>query len=133
MGKIPHCVEDSEGEQKLPRTILRRNLDLGLLNTTDLPLHLFRRYQQVIFEKRDTDIFAHARLERLITELSPTTFIVCGAGQSQGIAQASSDLRNRDSRRRRRRRDPELRDRLADMAKLRMQAQGRNFRPTRRS
>ena len=91
----PYCVDNTEGEQKMPRTTLARKINLGLLNTTDLPDHIFQQYQQVIFEKRAPDIFAHARIERLITELPPCTFVLCGAGVSTGIYKAAVGLRSR--------------------------------------
>jgi nicotinamidase-related amidase len=49
----------------------------------------------VIVEKRDTDILAHARIERLISELDPTTWIICGAGLARGVLQAAVGLRSR--------------------------------------
>ncbi len=91
----PYCVDNTEGEQKMPRTALARRINLGLLNTTDLPDHILKHYQQVIFEKRDADIFTHARIERLITELPLCTFVICGAGVSAGIVQAAVGLRSR--------------------------------------
>ncbi|HUS92418.1 MAG TPA: isochorismatase family protein [Phycisphaerae bacterium] len=91
----PHCIEGTEGEQKLSKTVLARRINLGLRNTTDLPDHIFQHYQQVIFEKRHVDIFDHARAERLITELPKVTFVLCGAGVSSGILQAAVGLRNR--------------------------------------
>jgi len=91
----PYCVEETEGERKLAKTVLPRRINLGLLNTTDLPDHIFRKYQQVIFEKRNADIFAHARAERFITELPLCTFVLCGAGVSAGILQAAVGLRSR--------------------------------------
>jgi len=93
LASVPHCVEDTEGEQKLPQTILRSCINLGLRNTTDLPEDIFDRHQQVIFEKRDTDIFRHARCERLISQLDTGTFILCGAGVAKGIMQAAIGLR----------------------------------------
>ena len=92
---LPHCVEGTAGEQKVGKTVLPSRIDLGLRNSTDLPADLFDTYQQVIFEKRHTDVFRHARAERLLSELPPTTFIVCGAGVSHGIAQAVIGLRAR--------------------------------------
>jgi nicotinamidase-related amidase len=91
----PYCVDNTEGERKMPRTTLARRINLGLLNTTDLPDHIFQHYQQVIFEKRDADIFAHARIERLVTELPLCTFVLCGAGVSTGIYKAAVGLRSR--------------------------------------
>ncbi len=95
MADTPHCVEGTPGEMKMVRTLLANRINLGLRNVTDLPRGIFRQYQQVIVEKRDTDILTHDRIERLITELPATTFIVCGAGIGQGIVQAVIGLRSR--------------------------------------
>ena len=93
---MPHCVEGSLGERKLPRTLLPRRLNLGLGTNTDVPKYLFEQYQQVIFEKRNPDIFHHARAERLLSELPTSlTFVLCGAGVAQGIKQAVIGLRSR--------------------------------------
>jgi len=131
MGERPHCVDGTNGEKKLPRTVLPRRVNLGLLNSTDLPENLLGRYQQVIFEKRNTDIFAHARAERLLTELRGSTFILCGAGVAQGLVQAAVGLRTRGFG------VIVARDAIvdfghphADMARLRMQAKGAIFAPT---
>jgi len=94
-GRKPHCIEETDGERKLAPTIMSRRINMGLRNSTDLPPDLFERYQQVVFEKRDTDIFKHARAERLLTELGPATFVLCGAGIAQGIVQAAVGLRTR--------------------------------------
>ena len=130
---VPHCVDGSGGERKLLRTILPRRINFGLRNITDLPLDLFRRYQQAIFEKRYTDIFLHERAERLITELRSGTFILCGAGVAKGIVEAAVGLRFRgfgvvvasDA-------VLDLGDRHAAMARLRMEAKGVVFVPTDR-
>ncbi len=96
MGDAPFCVDGTAGEEKLPGTILPRYIDLGLRNSTDLPYDLFERYQQVIFEQRSTDIFAHAGLERLITEAGQAAYVLCGAGVTKGIIQAALGLRHRN-------------------------------------
>lgn len=126
-----HCIEGTEGEKKLPGTILPHSLDFGLLNTTDLPDDLFDNYQQIIFEKRDTDIFRHARAERFFTELGPVTFVVCGSGVAHGIVQAVVGLRSRGFS------VIVARDAVADfghplapMAYLRMEAKGAIFADT---
>ena len=131
LARVPHCREGSFGERKLARTALPRRINLGLLNSTDLPEDLLERYQQVIFEKRLPDIFAHSRLERLITELPPATFVICGAGLVRGIAESAIGLRLRgfgvvlaeDA-------VLDLDDELAEMAALRMEAKGVIFAPT---
>ncbi len=95
LADVPHCIEGTDGEKKLNKTILRPYVNLGQQNTTDLDMYLFERYRQIIIEMRDTDIFAHARTERLITELSGVSFILCGAGVVGGVARAAVGLRNR--------------------------------------
>lgn len=92
---VPYCIEDTEGEKKLLRTVLPLRVNLGLRNITDLPVDLFSRYQQVIFEKRYTDIFLHAAAERLITDIDAATFVICGAHVAHGIVEAALGLRNR--------------------------------------
>lgn len=127
-----HCLDETEGEQKLPRTILPCRINMGLLNTTDLPGDIFTQYRQVIFEKRDIDIFAHARAERLITELEQTTFVIFGAGLAHGICQAAIGLRTRgfsviaaaDA-------ILTLNDPKAEMARMRMEAKGVIFARTK--
>ncbi len=95
MGVHPHCITGTRGEQKLPTTVLRDRINFGLRNVTDLPADVLDDHQQLIFEKRHTNIFQHARIERLLTELTNVTFIVCGAGVGQGIVEAVVGLRGR--------------------------------------
>lgn len=96
LADAPHCIEDTEGEKRLSGTLMRRHIDMGMRGSTDLPIDIYRDYQQVIFERRITDIFRHARAERLLTELTVDTFIVCGAGAAAGIAEAVIGLRQRN-------------------------------------
>lgn len=130
LAPVPHCIDDTWGEQKLPRTALPHRINMGLLNTTDLPDDLLSTYGQVIIERRETDLFAHARAERLITELPHTTFVICGAGVARSIAQAAIGLRTRgfgvilakDA-------SLDLGDPGAAMARSRMEAKGVVFAP----
>ncbi len=130
LAETPHCIEGTAGERKLPRTILPDRLNLGMRNTTDLPDDIFQNVQQVIVEKRRTDIFKHERLERLITELPPVTFVVCGAGTAGGVVEAVVGLRSRGF--------PvivaedgilDLGRPLAEMSRLRMEAKNSVFAP----
>jgi len=95
LAPVPHCVEYTEGEQRLPGALAKRYIDLGIRGSTDLPRDIFTQYQQVVFEKRYTDIFLHVRAERLLTELRADTFIICGAGSARGIVEAVVGLRHR--------------------------------------
>lgn len=93
LSPVPHCVDGTDGEKRISGALLRHYVNFGIRNVTDLPADVFGRYQQAIFEKRHTDIFAHARAERLFTQLQADTFVVCGAGSAAGIVQAVVGLR----------------------------------------
>ena len=95
MGVAPHCISDTFGERKVPLTVLDRRINFGLRNEAHLPADALKDYQQLIFEKRHTDIFHHARIERLISETEPTEIIICGAGVGQGIVEAAIGLQAR--------------------------------------
>jgi len=95
LSPVPHCVDGTDGEKRISGALLRHYVNFGIRNVTDLPADVFGRYQQAIFEKRHTDIFAHARAERLFTQLQADTFVVCGAGSAAGIVQAVVGLRAR--------------------------------------
>ena len=133
MGVAPHCISDTFGERKVPLTVLDRRINFGLRNEAHLPADALKDYQQLIFEKRHTDIFRHARAERLITRLELCTFILCGAGLAGGIAEAALGLRYRgfavivasDA-------VLDLGSDQAKMARKRMEAKGAIFLPTRR-
>jgi nicotinamidase-related amidase len=96
LAEVSHCVEGTDGEKRLSGTLMRRYVDLGMRGSTDLPDDIFDRYQQVIIERRHSDIFQHPRAERLLTELNTHTFIVCGAGSAGGVVEAVIGLRQRN-------------------------------------
>ena len=97
LSHTPHCIEGTEGERKPVRTVMTHHIDLGIRNSTDLPVDIFERYRQVIFEMRHPDVFAHPRSERMITQLKASTYVICGAGLAAGIVEAAVGLRSRGS------------------------------------
>ena len=128
----PYCIEGTEGELRVPRTVLRNHIAFGTRRTTDLPECILDHYQQVIFEKRSLSILSSLRVERLLTQLSGSgTFILCGAGVAGGIVQAAITLRSRkfgviladDA-------VADLGDPDTEMARRRMAAKGVIFCPT---
>jgi nicotinamidase-related amidase len=88
LAPVPHCIEGTNGEKRISGALLARHVDFGIRNTTDLPEDVLERHQQIIFEKRHTDIFRHARAERLLTRLAGGTFVVFGAGAAGGVVEA---------------------------------------------
>jgi len=95
LAPVPHCVDGTNGEKRISGTLLARRVNFGMRSVTDLPANTFGDYQQVIIERRHTDIFRHARAERLLTQLDAKGFVLCGAGSAGGIVEAAVGLRAR--------------------------------------
>lgn len=77
-GLPPHCVDNSNGQKKLPFTLLPKRVLLYGDNTLDLPHEPFRRYQQIIFTKRHRDFLTNPKADRLIQQLDADHVIVFG-------------------------------------------------------
>lgn len=81
-GLPPHCVDRTNGQRKLPFTLMPRRVLVQGDNTFDVPLDPFRRFQQLIFTKREIDFLTNPKVDRLINALSPNYWIVCGVTTS---------------------------------------------------
>ena len=95
LGDNSVCVAGTPGSKKVGGTILPKHIIFDYRNSTDLPCALFESYQQVVFESRFSDIFAHPRIDRLVTQLGPSTYIICGATLDASVIQAVLGLRSR--------------------------------------
>lgn len=78
MGFPAHCIDRTRGQRKLPFTLMPRRIVLHGDNTLDVPLDPFRRFQQIIFTKRDVDFLSNPKADRLINALSPNYWIIFG-------------------------------------------------------
>lgn len=79
------CVEGTQGQRKIRYTTLPEHIIFGADNCQDLPRHILSDHQQVIFEKRSADPFAHPRADRLLTNAKGDEFIVFGMGLTTAI------------------------------------------------
>ena len=79
-GGLPvHCVERSRGQRKLPFTLMPSRIVLCGDNTLDVPLDPFRRYQQLIFTKRDRDFLSNPKADRLMATIHAEYLAIFGA------------------------------------------------------
>ncbi len=74
----PTCLAGTNGQTKVPGSILPRNVVVDSDNFLCISLDLFERYQQAILTKTHRDPFANPKLDRLLTELPATRFILFG-------------------------------------------------------
>ena len=84
-GLPPHCIDRTRGQRKLPFTLMPRRVFLQGDNTLDVPMDPFRRYQQVILTKRDTDFLSNPKADRLINGLTPSYWIIFGVTASHCV------------------------------------------------
>lgn len=77
-GLPPHCIDRSPGQRKLPFTLMPKRILVMGDNTTDLPSDPFRRYQQIIFTKRNVDFLSNPKADRLINSIGVDHFIIFG-------------------------------------------------------
>ena len=84
-GTFVHCVEGTDGQQKLPFTLLHRRILVEVDNTLSLPWENLGRYRQVIFRKRTHDFFSNPKVDRMLSELAAREYIIIGVGVEQSI------------------------------------------------
>ncbi|MFQ5412975.1 MAG: cysteine hydrolase family protein [Phycisphaerae bacterium] len=97
-GGRPYCVDGSPGQRKLPFTIFPGCARIEADNTLDVPIDLFRRYQQVVFRKRGNDLLGNPKADRFITQLPVREFILFGNGMECSIKALALGLIARDRR-----------------------------------
>ena len=79
------CVEGTNGQKKPAFALLGRRTYFGPNGNTDLPPGLLRRYQQAIFAKRTADPFEHPKLDRLLTGMLVSEFVVFGLPTEEAV------------------------------------------------
>ena len=77
-GDINYCIDGTEGQKKIRYTLLHDRVCLPADGSTDLPRDMLRRYRQVVLHKRCVDPFDEPRIDRLLSELRATEFILVG-------------------------------------------------------
>lgn len=84
-GNPIHCVDGSDGQEKLEFTLLDNRKYVASDNTLALPVDLFASYQQVIFWKRAEDLLSNPKADRLISHVQVGEFLLFGVGMETSI------------------------------------------------
>lgn len=84
-GNPIHCVDGSDGQEKLEFTLLDNRKYVPSDNTLALPVELFASYQQVIFWKRADDLLSNPKADRLISHAPVGEFLLFGIGVESSI------------------------------------------------
>lgn len=86
---INYCIDGTEGQKKIPYTLLSNHAGFPADGSTDLPADILRRHRQIILHKRCIDPFDEPRIDRLLSEVRASEFILIGA-TAEGAVQAAA-------------------------------------------
>lgn len=84
-GNPIHCVDGSDGQEKIDFTVLDNRKYVPSDNTLALPVDLFAHYQQVIFWKRTDDLLSNPKADRLISHAPINEFLLFGVAIETSI------------------------------------------------
>jgi len=86
------CRDGSDGQQKLPYTMLENRTRIEFDNTFCVKADLFKKYQQVIFRKRGDDLLANPKADRFLTQLPVKEYILFGTALETSIKSVALGL-----------------------------------------
>jgi nicotinamidase-related amidase len=97
-GTPSHCIDGTEGQQKIHYTLVDNRISLAADGSTDLPRDILRQYRQVILHKRCVDPFDEPRIDRLLSELRASEFILVGTSLEGAVKATALGLLQRGKR-----------------------------------
>ncbi len=89
---VHYCLDGTEGQRKIPYTLLKNRVSFPADTRNALPADLLRAYRQVILHKRCVDPFDEPTIDRLLSELLADEFILIGAGAEGAVAATAVGL-----------------------------------------
>ncbi|MGD8786828.1 MAG: isochorismatase family cysteine hydrolase [Phycisphaerales bacterium] len=73
-----YCIDGTDGQRKIPYTLFNNRISFAADGCTDLPRDMLRCYKQIILHKRCIDPFEEPRIDRLLSEVRASEFILVG-------------------------------------------------------
>lgn len=86
---VGYCLDGTEGQKKICYTLLNNRASFAADNNTDLPIDILHRYRQIVLNSRGVDPFTEPRIDRLLSELRASEFLVIGASM-EGAVEATA-------------------------------------------
>ena len=77
--ELGYCLDGTKGQQKIGYSLLNNRTAYPADNDMNLPFDVLGKYQQIILNTRTIDPFEEPRIERLLSEIEFTNFILIGA------------------------------------------------------
>lgn len=95
---IGYCIDGTDGQKKVRYTLLKDRVSLAADGNTDLPRDMLRLHRQVILHKRCVDPFDEPRIDRLLSEVRASEFILVGASLEGAVKMTALGLLQRGKR-----------------------------------
>ena len=93
---VNYCIDGTEGQKKIPYTLLSNRISFPADGSSDLPGDILRNYNQIILHKRSVNPFEEPRIDRLLSEIRIAEFILIGAAAEGAIEAMALGLLQRD-------------------------------------
>lgn len=97
-GNGGHCIDGTDGQKKIRYTLLHDRVCFAADGSTDLPRDMLRRYKQVVLHKRCVDPFDEPRIDRLLSEMRASEFILVGTTLEGAVKMTALGLLQRGKR-----------------------------------
>ena len=95
IGINDYCLDGTRGQRKLGITLLADRITFPADNDMNLPVDILREYQQIVLNMRTADPFEEPRIERLLSEMEFTNFILIGAAAEETVKMTALGLLQR--------------------------------------
>lgn len=89
------CLDGTEGQRKIPYTLLENRISFSADGSADLPGDVLRRFRQVILHERSADPFEEPHSERLLSEIRANEFVLIGANAEHSVMATALGLLQR--------------------------------------
>ncbi|MFC1677952.1 cysteine hydrolase family protein [Planctomycetota bacterium] len=93
--EIDYCLEGTEGQKKIGYTVLDNHIDFAADDGSDFPSDILWKHRQIILNKRCIDPFEEPRLERLLSEVRASEFVLIGADAESAVEATALGLLQR--------------------------------------
>ncbi len=93
-----YCLDGTDGQKKVPYTLLSNRVSFPADGNTDLPRDMLRQYRQIILHQRCVDPFDEPRIDRLLSDVRASEFVLIGASTEGAVRAAALGLLQRSKK-----------------------------------
>ena len=95
---VDYCLDGTDGQKKVPYTLLSNRVSFPADGNTDLPRDMLRQYRQIILHQRCVDPFEEPRIDRLLSDARASEFVLIGASTEGAVKAAALGLLQRSKK-----------------------------------